>query len=45
MEIDFDTGIITDHTRGTSYQGQAFPEFMQKLIHAGGLMNYNNKKE
>ena len=45
VEIDFDTGIITDHTRGTSYQGQAFPEFMQKLIHAGGLMNYINTNE
>ena len=45
VEIDFDTGIITDHTRGTSYQGQAFPESMQKLIHAGGLMNYINTKE
>ena len=45
VEIDFDTGIITDHTKGTKYQGQAFPEFMQKLINAGGLMNYINAKE
>lgn len=45
VEIDFDSGVITDHTKGTSYQGQAFPEFMQKLINAGGLMNYINSAE
>ncbi len=43
VEIDFNTGIITDITKGTSYQGQAFPEFMQKLIAAGGLVNYINE--
>ena len=25
VDIDFDTGIIRDITKGTSYQGQAFP--------------------
>ena len=40
VEIDFDTGKIYNRTKGTSYQGQAFPEFMQKLISAGGLVNY-----
>ncbi|MBP1586130.1 MAG: 3-isopropylmalate dehydratase small subunit [Lachnospiraceae bacterium] len=43
VEIDFNTGVITDITKGTSYQGQAFPEFMQKLIAAGGLVNYINE--
>jgi len=43
VEIDFNTGIITDITKGTTYQGQAFPEFMQKLIAAGGLVNYINE--
>lgn len=42
VEIDFDTGKIYNRTKGTSYQGQAFPEFMQKLISAGGLVNYIN---
>ena len=45
VEVDFDTGIIYDHTKGTQYQGQAFPEFMQKLIAAGGLVNYTNSKK
>jgi len=45
VEIDFDTGIITDHTKGTTYQGQAFPEFMQKIIAAEGLISYINQKQ
>ena len=44
VEIDFDSGVITDVTKGTSYQGQAFPEFMQKIIEAEGLVNYINQK-
>ena len=40
VEVDFDTGRIYDKTRGTEYQGQAFPPFMQKIIDAGGLINY-----
>ena len=44
VEIDFTTGIIKDITKGTSYQGQSFPEFMQKIIDAGGLINHINEK-
>lgn len=44
VEIDFASGVITDKTRNTTYQGQAFPEFMQKIITAGGLVNYINQK-
>ena len=44
VEVDFDTGIITDKTKGTTYQGQAFPEFMQKIIDCEGLVNYINQK-
>ncbi len=42
VEVNFDTGLITDKTSGKTYTGQAFPEFMQKLINAGGLVNYIN---
>ena len=45
VEIDFDSGVITNKTKNESYQGQAFPEFMQKIIKAEGLMNYINAKE
>ena len=44
VEVDFDSGIITDITKGTSFKGQAFPEFMQKIIDAEGLVNYINNK-
>lgn len=44
LEIDFDSGVITDVTKGVSYKGQAFPTFMQKIIAAEGLINYINNK-
>lgn len=44
VEIDFDSGMIYDKTKGTEYVGQAFPEFMQKIIEAEGLINYINNK-
>ena len=45
VEIDFDTGMIYDRTSGQEFKGQAFPEFMQKIIAAEGLINYINQKE
>ncbi len=44
VEIDFDSGKIWNKTKDQTYQGQAFPEFMQKIIEAEGLMNYINAK-
>ena len=44
VSIDFDSGVIVNKTKNQSYQGQAFPEFMQKIIKAEGLMNYINAK-
>ena len=44
VEVDFDSGVITNLTKGISFQGQAFPEFMQKIIAAEGLVNYINAK-
>lgn len=44
VEVDFDSGIIYNKTKNRQYKGQAFPEFMQKLISAGGLVNYINNK-
>ncbi len=43
VEINFDTGVITDLTTGQSFQGQAFPEFMQKIIANEGYVNWINK--
>ena len=44
VEVDFDSGIIYNRTKGTQFKGQAFPEFMQKIIQAEGLINYINNK-
>ncbi len=43
VEIDFDTGIIVNKTKNEEYKGQPFPEFMQKIIKAEGLVNYINE--
>lgn len=44
VTVDFNTGIITNVTKNETYQGQAFPEFMQKIIDKEGLVNYINSK-
>jgi len=38
VSVDFQTGIITDITSGKSYQSQAFPDFIQNIVAAGGLL-------
>ncbi|MEG1448224.1 MAG: 3-isopropylmalate dehydratase small subunit [Oscillospiraceae bacterium] len=44
VEIDFNTGKITNKTNGNTYQGEPYPEFMQKLIADGGLVNHIKSK-
>ncbi len=39
VEVDFDTGLITDKTSGKSYQAEPFPEFILEIIRANGLLN------
>ena len=38
VSVDFDTGIITDITKGKTYRAQPFPEFIQNIIKNGGLL-------
>lgn len=38
LEIDLDKGAIKNVTQGKIYQAEPFPEFMQAIIRAGGLM-------
>jgi 3-isopropylmalate/(R)-2-methylmalate dehydratase small subunit len=40
VEVDLDGGKILNRSRGESYQAQPVPPFMQKLLEAGGLMQY-----
>ena len=38
VQVDFDTGVITDVTTGKAYQAQPFPPFIQNIIRSGGLL-------
>nr|WP_297176647.1 3-isopropylmalate dehydratase small subunit [uncultured Agathobaculum sp.] len=38
VSVDFDTGVITNETKGETYQAAAFPPFIQSIIKAGGLL-------
>jgi 3-isopropylmalate/(R)-2-methylmalate dehydratase small subunit len=40
LEIDFTTGVINNKSKDQEYQGEPFPEFMQKIINSNGLVNY-----
>ena len=44
VEVDFDSGMIYNKTKGTEFKGQAFPPFMQEIIKNEGLINYINNK-
>ena len=39
VAIDFESGIITNITKGETYQAAPFPAFIQEIIDAGGLLN------
>ena len=38
VEVDFDTGVITDKTKGKTYKAEPFPDFIKDIINAGGLL-------
>lgn len=44
LQVDFNTGIITNMTKGAKYKGVPFPEFMQRIIAADGLIGYIRKQ-
>ena len=39
VSVDFASGIITDETQNKSWQAAPFPEFVDRIIEAGGLLN------
>mgnify|MGYP000265046839 CR=1 FL=1 len=45
VEVDFTTGVITNLTKNRSYQAEPFPEFIQSIINADGLVNYVRSKK
>ncbi|MEW6381884.1 MAG: 3-isopropylmalate dehydratase small subunit [bacterium] len=40
IEVDVDSGKIINRSQQKEYKISAYPQFMQKLISAGGLINY-----
>ena len=44
IEVDFDTGVITNQTKNETYQSQPLPPFLQNLIEQDGLVNYTKSK-
>ena len=39
VEVDFDTGVITNITKNEKYQAEPFPEFIKEIINKNGLLN------
>ena len=44
VEVDFTTGVITNHTKNKTYQAEPFPEFMQEMFNVGGLVEQTKVK-
>lgn len=44
VEVDFQEGVIVNHTRNESYPTTPIPPFMVELIEDGGLMQHIRKK-
>ncbi|MBP7343948.1 MAG: 3-isopropylmalate dehydratase small subunit [Clostridia bacterium] len=42
VEADFEKGIIRNHTQNREYRIEPFPEFIRKIIKAGGLIEAVN---
>ena len=39
VSVDFDSGTITNITKGETYQAMPFPDFIKEIMADGGLMN------
>lgn len=39
VSVDFNTGVITNNTKGETYQAAPFPDFIKQIIASGGLLN------
>ncbi|MBI2077158.1 MAG: 3-isopropylmalate dehydratase small subunit [Euryarchaeota archaeon] len=40
VTVDLEAGLIRNRTRNETYRFEAFPEFLQRLLAAGGLIPY-----
>ncbi|MDD4909940.1 MAG: 3-isopropylmalate dehydratase small subunit [Candidatus Omnitrophica bacterium] len=44
IELDLSGGVIRNLTKNKQYTTQAFPEFLQEIVKAGGLMKWLRKR-
>ncbi|HWQ30675.1 MAG TPA: 3-isopropylmalate dehydratase small subunit [Negativicutes bacterium] len=44
VEVELASGSIKNISKGTTYQAESFPEFMQDIMKVGGLINYVSRK-
>jgi len=44
LEVDLISGEVKNLTRNETYKSQPFPDFLQEIISAGGLMKYVKKQ-
>ena len=45
LDVDFESGRITDLTSEKEYQAEAFPDFIREIIKDGGLANHIRKQQ
>jgi 3-isopropylmalate/(R)-2-methylmalate dehydratase small subunit len=45
IELSFEDGVIKNDTKKEEYKFKPLPEFMQKLLDSGGLINYIKKRK
>ena len=44
LDINFEEGVIKNLTKNEIYHFEKFPEFIQKIVEAGNLLNYVKEK-
>ncbi len=43
IEVDFESGVINNTTKGESYKATPLPDFVRGIVEAGGLIEYAKK--
>ena len=44
VDVNFDTGVITDNTTGKTFQANPLPPFIGRIVAKGGLLPYLKSK-
>jgi 3-isopropylmalate dehydratase small subunit len=44
LEVDLEEGIVRNFSKSNEYRCEAFPSFMNELLHMGGLVPWVRKR-